>query len=242
MGGGNCKVHYIPTYYIELGVYYMSKKLLMNNYSENGLLPIMDGLVCWLDAYDIETGDTLWKDRSGNGNDFKIVGSPVIKNGYFHFAQSKPYARCESLEVDIDSVTVQCSLKDIKFNRNSYIYSIEGYRGFNLSNFNNLRLNAASANRELYRSTTTIPFESFVTGISEKFAINLRQEGVFNIRKNFSIPISKRISGMEIGKECNYGGGSGLEGCIGLLLVYDRPLTEEEIEYNYRYSQSIQRG
>lgn len=30
----------------------MSKKLLMNHASNNGLLPIMDGLICWLDGSD----------------------------------------------------------------------------------------------------------------------------------------------------------------------------------------------
>ena len=51
----------------------MSRKLLMNNYSENGLSPVMDGLICWLDGRDGRNGDTVWKDRSGNGNDFEVT-------------------------------------------------------------------------------------------------------------------------------------------------------------------------
>ena len=205
--------------------------------------PVMDGLICWLDAHDIKTGDTAWEDRSNSGYVFEIIGNPVVENGFFHFNASKPYARCANLEVDIDSVTVQCSLKDITLGNNSYIYSIAGYgNGLSLSQHGSagIRLNANGANRQITRGS--VKLTSYLTAISTTDSLELKMGDSLGEKRNFTSPLTGRISGMEIGKEWNYTGGTGFEGRIGSLLIYNRALTEEEIQQNYLYEQSINRG
>ena len=40
--------------------------------------PVQNGLKVWIDAADIKSDATLWKDRSGNNNNFSIIGVPKI--------------------------------------------------------------------------------------------------------------------------------------------------------------------
>lgn len=89
----------------------MPKKLMMNNYSENGLIPVMDGLICWLDGRDGKGTDTIWKDRSKNGNDFELNGFTFtgdngwtgrnLKTNFHEYAISKISLPTEyTIEVD----------------------------------------------------------------------------------------------------------------------------------------------
>ena len=66
----------------------MSKKLLMNNYVSNGLMPVMDGLICWLDARDYD-GTNVLRDRSGNSNDFIINGAITLENDFLKMISNK---------------------------------------------------------------------------------------------------------------------------------------------------------
>lgn len=68
----------------------MSKKLLMNSFSggSGGLSPVQDGLVCWLDAFDLTTFENngTWSDRMNNydgiiRNAFNVYS---INNGELH--------------------------------------------------------------------------------------------------------------------------------------------------------------
>ena len=40
--------------------------------------PVQNGLKVWIDAADIKSDATLWKDKSGNNNNFSIIGVPKI--------------------------------------------------------------------------------------------------------------------------------------------------------------------
>ena len=58
---------------------------MMNNYSENGLMPVMDGLVCWLDGRDYN-GENTVKDRV-NKKEFTVQGV-INNNGSFLYDKS----------------------------------------------------------------------------------------------------------------------------------------------------------
>lgn len=45
-----------------------------------------------------------------------------------------------------------------------------------------------------------------------------------------------------IGAETGYSGNGAFNGKLGSVLIYDRALTDEEIQHNYQYEQSIERG
>lgn len=47
---------------------------MMNNQSENGLSPVRDGLICWLDGRDGKGRETIWRDKTENNNDFELRG------------------------------------------------------------------------------------------------------------------------------------------------------------------------
>ena len=53
----------------------MTKKLLMNNHNNNSLLPTQNGLVCWLDAFDLTTYEvgTVWNDRTNSNNNGTVT-------------------------------------------------------------------------------------------------------------------------------------------------------------------------
>ena len=48
---------------------------------EEQVTPVMDGLICWLDGRDGEGSDIVWKDRSGNGNNANIIGQGHVWTG-----------------------------------------------------------------------------------------------------------------------------------------------------------------
>ena len=106
---------------------------MMNNYSENGMLPIMDGLICWLDARDLKEWDIIWKDRTGR-YEFTIYGENLIENGYFIFDKNKKYFNCKSFEIESTNVSIELNIKGFYDFSNSYLFSIAGYnKGINIS-------------------------------------------------------------------------------------------------------------
>lgn len=239
----------------------MSKKLLIDNYSENKSMPVTDGLVCWLDARDLkDTNDeTIWKDRSGNGHHATLKRSnsqtPIIENGYYRTYDSG-YVILPTLNFNsTDGISMFLDFKVHNYSKHQYA------RLFTLGYTNDYRQHLAAGTGLLefgtirYFSKTTTDF-----GLYSYFNVNM-----FNKKINMSISYNNNIM---LGKNhnfnitrafehhdkfdtifnCNYLNAENSSSILvrdtsyGLILIYNRALTEEEMEQNYKYEQSIERG
>ena len=74
----------------------MPKKLLTNNHSEQRIMPVTDGLICWYDGRDVQMGN-IWNNRVENGLNISIFNSfsQMITGTSLYFNKSirSPYIR-----------------------------------------------------------------------------------------------------------------------------------------------------
>lgn len=219
----------------------MTKKLLMNNYSENGLMPVMDGLICWLDGRDGEFGDTVWKDRSGNGNDATVTN--CVWTG-------------KALKTTSDLSEFLVSKEMISGDNDPY--TLEVYFSRYATDRPNVAENVIMANsvKEWGYSTSL-----YIRGNKLFYDVGnqtLVDNSEFN--KPYQVAISKvhltsrksfvdgnfiqEANGFVV-KEISFFGNWGTEKIKGYyysIRLYNRVLTEEEVKQNYLYEQSIERG
>lgn len=257
----------------------MSKKLLMNNYAENGLMPVTDGLICWLDARDVENGNAVWVDRSGNGNDGLLRG--------FTFDEKTNGRIGNSLIFDGQECNVLIEIKRLPL-----------FEGNNFSIQANAKIPPYSyAQRLFQRRDTSKTYRYYImylgsgssshpdvnNGAGNKiqfattdyglynYGVITKQEVINNTRKDVSLTIDGVNTKLYIDGDVNstrelgitrfddynpfivIGSGSDRDKAttdIGKrskfnynsLKIYNRALTDEEIQQNYEYEQSIERG
>lgn len=223
----------------------MSKKLLMNNYVSNGLMPVMDGLICWLDARDYD-GTNVLRDRSGNGNDFIINGAITLENDFLKMISNKQnYLYNDQLPLDWNSTTVQMRVANVVAT-DCYVFSSGGWNGFNLryGQIGKTMLLNKYAGRWYIRTGNWDLSTSDVTITTYLNAENLflRGDGINDIistTDKFESSISSNIS---IGTTSGERGRYLVNMLFGSILIYNRILTEEEMQRNEKYLKSIRRG
>lgn len=228
----------------------MPKKLMMN-YSENGMSPIIDGLVCWLDARDFEDNMTILKDRTNFKNDFKV--EDVFKNSK-QALRSKNNGQLISYDMDIPqnyTIEFYCYYSWFEF---SGIFSL-GLNSNSTHNYDYLWTYPDKAHLSLRRRNngTWEQFDNF-------FALELNKIYLVTVAFNLSKKTAEiYMNGIKIKtitfKNYTYvntktivlmNSASGvypfLNGGVYSVKIYNKTLTEEEIQHNYLYEQSIKRG
>lgn len=213
----------------------MAKKLLTNN---SGNMPVMDGLICWLDGRDGKNGDTVWKDRSGNGNDFilrNVTGNSFDGNSaLFSVSTNIRSAKAKnrnslSTYTFIINTFLNKSIRGAVFGGETYATT----RIFNLGNgsieytnrdnkktylfddkYNSLAISSNNNAINFYYNDTNIYTRNQPSNI-EDFLFHI------NIVSNSAEVTSQKVAS---------------------VLIYNRALTEAEIKHNYEYEKSIQRG
>lgn len=233
----------------------MSKKLLMNNYSENGLMPVTDGLVCWLDARDLkDTNDgTIWKDRSGNGHHATLKRKdlnsiPVIENGYYRTYDSG-YVILPTLKFNsTDGISIFLDFKVHNYTRLFTLGYNNNYKshlaaGTGLLEFGTIRFfSESTVDRYIYFSDAMF---------NKKINMSISYNNNIMLGKNHNLNITRAFGHndkFDAIFNCNYLNAENSSTTLardtsyGLILIYNRALTEEEINQNYLYEQSIKRG
>lgn len=221
----------------------MAKKLMMNNYSENGLMPVMDGLICWLDGRDGKTGDAVWKDRSGNGNDAVFVNNKTIfENGKLTLDGDNyanlPFGLGEDLNKHSFCV---CASKNTNNTYNSMMLACEnGYNQRKYIDFDKFspRIGYGSTFKTSSKvlSQNELNVFTFNIGANANLYVNAELTFSLGIQNNVKLASNFIIGTNNVEQKYN------LIGNIASVLIYNRPLTEEEIQQNYLYEQSIERG
>lgn len=217
----------------------MSRKLMMNNVKSNGLYPVTDGLICWLDGRDGSGTQTTWIDRSGNSNDAIITncmwtGKALrVNNNSDSFLVNKLLISSDfspfTLEINFKNITAKPGIVDNIIMANST--KSWGYSSSIYKNNQRLFLDVGNSN------------------ISNSFELNKSyQVGVIKYNNASRKPLLD-------GTILEYPNSIGTDGISFLgnfdtnhmigdyhsIRLYNRILTQEEITQNYNYEQSITR-
>lgn len=244
----------------------MSKKLLMNNYSENGLMPVMDGLVCWLDGRDYDGTNSI-KDRVSK----KIFTCNNITNNKQAFVYAKSdstiFAEFNASEAMYDLFNSDFTLcfedkisrvisgsslnypssypRLIHFNYfsgnspyqlsyNGETYTISGSRmtliGYNMNSndiFKSININYNPSKKQIVLVKKGNSISAYLDG---------KKYETVSDNKNTIINLERLTLGNTYLANRTY------YGKIYSFMAYNRALTEEEIQQNYLYEQSIERG
>lgn len=242
----------------------MSKKLLINKYSENGILPVKDGLTCWLDGRHYDGTNSI-KDRISK----KMFTCNKVINTENAFKFTKPDSvifREFNSEDDMyrlfNSDFTLCFQDKLSravygtslnypsayqrlihfnyFNGNSpYQLSYNGetdavdrmtIQGYNINQMNifkNIKINSNLTKKSIVLVKKDNNITAYLNG--------KRYETVSD---NKNIPLN--LERLTIGNVFLLN--RGYYGNIYSFMAYNRALNESEIQQNYHYDQSIERG
>lgn len=235
----------------------MSKKMLMNNYSENGLLPIQDGLVCWLDAFDLTTYNwgIEWNDRTGHNNGLVREAPNVVSvnNGILH---ASSIVDIPNPTKGLTSYSVEIGYEDLKA---GYWLGLWGNTSSKTDNESNglsfYQENATFNAYPIHLGATTRP-EAYG---GKNYVVYTFNSNGFKIYHNGTIYYTF-VNGTKsvlpsyadylcfMGRKANslsVDSTSGTDYKLAkwyYIRIYNKTLTEEEVIFNYNYELSLQRG
>lgn len=245
----------------------MSKKLLMNNYSENGLKPVTNGLICWLDGRDYDGTNSI-KDRVGK----KIFTCNNISNNKNAFEYDKSnstiFAEFNSNEAMYDlfnsdfTLCFEDKLSRVISENSSLNYPSSYPRLIHFNYHSGNSPYQLSYNGEKYQiprgRMTLIGYNMNTNNIFHNIGINynLSKKQIVLVKKGNSISAyldGKKYETVSDNKNTSinlerltlgnvYLANRTYYGNIYSFMAYNRALTEEEIQQNYLYEQSIERG
>lgn len=222
----------------------MSKKLLFNNPNNSGdgnaELPVTDGLVCWLDAKDLSNGDTVWKDRSTRGNDATLTGftfdetNGIVNPGKIKMKQGAKISlpsqlRFQSIYVGYTDGNIddQIDIIGTKPRTARFCLRYGDYYPYpsqlSMAKAHNFPLTNDPYHGYFGRFLKSFPIETFRTmqkNLYLQFSTN-------NIHQN---PIIGYDTNSKANTEYSF------------ILIYNRPLSEEEINLLFDYETKIERG
>lgn len=238
----------------------MSKKLLMNKFSNNGLMPTQDGLVCWLDAFDLITYalNTVWLDRTTNGNNGMVtfLGGEAISlgNGYL---DAKSTVHIPNPTKGLIDYTVEIGYQDtsirywlglwgntsksdstnpdgVSFYQSENIIKTYPF-SMNPPDYEGLR----GGTNYITFTFNSIGFSIYINGTLYT-SVNYTTSSRINPSKaNYFCFMSRKVNVVD---ENTKTGADFLYKRWYYLRIYNRVLTEEEILNNYNYELSLQRG
>lgn len=229
----------------------MPKKLLMNNHSENGLTPVTDGLICWLDGRDGKGTDTVWVDRSKNGNDFTLNGFTFtgdngwtgrnLKTNFHEYAISKISLATEyTIEVDLFVDGVERGKQSTFFyfgDGNASGQWRETFLRRNSATDNTLSVCNAS-HQKLIGDIAYKKYHLVLMGSQNRTCSYVESVKIYDVTRN-NINSNFKAN-FYLG--CGWNLGNFSQARFNSVKIYNRVLTEEEIQQNYLYEKSIERG
>lgn len=203
----------------------MSRRLLLeDDYSENELKPVMDGLICWLDAMDANIGDITWIDRSINNQKFTVTNAYFEDNSLVMNSKStigwftlpKEFTFCVCLKSDRTG-----QYQNIYDHSNTMLWIDTNYR---------IECNVHTKGQSLLKDSKN----HIVT------TRGLNNTKIYQESKLITTHLQKGVGTTDVSL-FSRAGSQGLQGRIYSILIYNRELSQKEIQQNYEYEQSIER-
>lgn len=241
----------------------MGKKLMMNNinnYSENGLLPVTDGLVCWLDGRDY-SGTNSVKDRikkkmftcnniinKKNAFVYDKSDSTIFtefnsdENMYNLF--NSDFTLCFVDKLDIAIVAINTATHSA-YPRLIHFNDFSGNSPYQLS-YNGERNNMTIHDSNIVDNNIFKKI-NINNNLSKKSIVIVKRKNTISAYLNGNKYETTSISNNNINLERltlgnTYLANRAYYGNIYSFMAYNKALTAEEIQQNYLYEQQIQRG
>lgn len=225
--------------------------------STSNVHPVMDGLVCWLDARDLTSTEngTIWKDRSGKGNHATLKRlnqntTPALENGYYRTYDSG-YVVLPNFTFDLNkgmSVYLDCSFNAASKHTYSRLFTLGSATSYDkhiavctgLTSTGEIRCFGNSAIKpeilndhnhiSVRADKNNLSWQNFANGAKGEFSTSsLSQTNTLVFTNNF---LNGETPSLVNPRDTSY----------GLVLIYDRKLTEEEVEQNNLFARTIPRG
>jgi len=216
--------------------------------TKGGPMIITDGLVLALDAADINsypgTG-TIWKDLSGNGNDFTFINTPIYNSTYFTLnGADNGFEILNFPQVFSGSVTFEGWFY---FNNDGRDVLFGNYNGSPIMNFerytnNQLRLywnngpdgrssiNILEENKwqhiVMVRNKENLTFDYYVNSMLKDSVSVTTAPDYTTVASHFRLGKDYRVDS------------TSLNGNIASVKFYNKALTSEEVSQNYNAQKS----
>lgn len=237
----------------------MSKKLLLNNHVVNGLSPVQDGLVCWLDAFDLTTYEinSIWEDRSSyknNGIVSAIYDKATITNGVLNV---KSVLNIPNPTKELTNYTVEIGYEDVILR---YWCGLWGNTSKSISNNpNGISIYQGDNSIGLYpldivtpsfeglrggKNYITFTFSSseliiYINGVKFNTLTYTDERKINPSNANYLCFMSRKVNTVD---ENTTNGADMLRNNWYFIRIYNKTLTQEEVIFNYNYELSLQRG
>lgn len=221
----------------------MIKKLLMNNYSRNGLMPVQDGLICWLDSRD-GFKNNIMIDRIGNCN-AKVIGNVdgfrLIDNSIENYGAGSKLITEKPMKIG----TVMKTQKITSYGAYGTCFDFSSKELVGISD----TLKISFRNNDKIGFYQEYPIAIFNNGISptinKKGTIAITPYSIFYNDNKVDFPTKTVLSNSEliVGISLALGvGTNAISENFYSMLIYNRVLTDAEIQQNCEYENSIERG
>ena len=209
---------------------------------------VTDGLVLHLDAANVKSypgSGTTWYDLSGRGHDGTLVNNTSLSGNVMSFDGVDDHVLIGT-HPDYNSLSNLTIESIVKFKRDGfYEYVISNardccgtYSGFELRRYNNKRLRFSiwNSGKVQIDNNTDLELEQFYhiactyDGQQMKMYLNSGLDRVYDTTYGIGSPASfnLRVGAMGIS------GVYELQGEIGLIKIYNRALSAQEVEQNFQ--------
>ena len=239
----------------------MSKKLLMNNHNDNSLLPTQDGLVCWLDAFDLTTYEvgTVWQDRTSNNNNGTVdylYEFQSVSNGIL---EAKSLVNIPNPIKGLSTLSIEIGYEDME---TGYWSGLCGfYSGSTSTGYKGVSFNHINKAYDIYPLSIIPPSKEDINGgknyvilVLNSNDVTIYHNGTKFTSVNTITKCDKEILPSEANNLCFMGrkpnsvdenttdGADYRLNKWYYIRIYNKALTEEEVLNNYNYELSLTRG
>ena len=199
-----------------------------------------DGLSLLLDPYKVKTQDgTTWKDLSGNGNDALLTGSPVFANGSVTFDGTN-YATIAANQDSLDFRTAQTVIIWMRYTdvldtrRNPYDQAYGGYGTWTHETVTSINwyhgTNGGNSTSYTSRASALVPSGEWKMMAVTRDTTYLRwyMNDVKTLENGAIYGVLPVVTTLPIRLGRGYAGY--WEGEMGLIALYNKALTEQEMK------------
>ena len=224
---------------------------VMENY-EYELLPkeelplIMDGLTCWLDGADLTNGDTVWNDRTNNQNNFQLYNTSSFSyTGKGLKNNSDGYATL-SKAITFNEYTIEIKHRRHSWQTDSLLFNAKRSRsnydiilGYTYSSFYQCYSNSNPKHYEISKDVVPLNEDVTLTWVVRTSERKLYINGVYYASNNSSSGHeSVDIASIDLFKYNSVC----CDATIYSIKIYNRALSEDEIQKNAEYEDTIDRS
>ena len=208
--------------------------------------PIMDDLICWLDGADLTNGDTVWNDRTNNQNNFQLYNTSSfsytgkgLKNNSDGYATLSKAITFNEYTIEIKHRRHSWQTDSLLFNAKRSGNNYDVILGYTYSSFYQCYSNSNPKHYEISKDVVPLNEDVTLTWVVRTSERKLYINGVYYASNNSSSGHeSVDIASIDLFKYNSVC----CDATIYSIKIYNRALSEDEIQKNAEYEDTIDRS